>query len=82
MVRALSWERDNSLRYDSSSNVYSVTDVGVQDHDHDNRLSYSDFEKTVMDENLFLEAFGSCLPDVKVKKKSALKHVMNVLTFT
>ncbi|XP_060798747.1 calaxin [Neoarius graeffei] len=35
------------------------------DHDHDNRLSYSDFEKTVMDENLFLEAFGSCLPDVK-----------------
>ncbi|GAA6103428.1 EF-hand calcium-binding domain-containing protein 1 [Tachysurus ichikawai] len=35
------------------------------DYDHDSRLSYSDFEKAVRDENLLLEAFGSCLPDTK-----------------
>ncbi|XP_029023143.1 calaxin isoform X2 [Betta splendens] len=33
------------------------------DHDHDGRLSFSDFEKAVRDENLLLEAFGTCLPD-------------------
>lgn len=37
-----------------------------QDHDHDSRLSYADFEKAVRDENLLLEAFGTCLPDAKV----------------
>ncbi|XP_039592808.1 EF-hand calcium-binding domain-containing protein 1-like [Polypterus senegalus] len=35
------------------------------DHDHDGRLSFSDFEKAVRDEELLLEAFGSCLPDTK-----------------
>ncbi|KAF4073852.1 hypothetical protein AMELA_G00248030 [Ameiurus melas] len=35
------------------------------DYDHDSRLSYSDFENAVRDENLLLEAFGSCLPDAK-----------------
>ncbi|XP_006636221.2 calaxin isoform X1 [Lepisosteus oculatus] len=35
------------------------------DHDHDSRLSYTDFEKAVRDENLLLEAFGMCLPDTK-----------------
>uniref|UniRef100_A0A8C7GJI6 Calaxin n=1 Tax=Oncorhynchus kisutch TaxID=8019 RepID=A0A8C7GJI6_ONCKI len=35
------------------------------DHDHDSRLSYADFEKAVRDENLLLEAFGTCLPDAK-----------------
>ncbi|XP_070702673.1 calaxin [Pempheris klunzingeri] len=33
------------------------------DHDHDGRLSFSDFEKAVREENLLLEAFGTCLPD-------------------
>ncbi|XP_007259852.3 calaxin [Astyanax mexicanus] len=35
------------------------------DYDHDSRLSYSDFEKSVREENLLLEAFGTCLPDAK-----------------
>ncbi|XP_043923610.1 EF-hand calcium-binding domain-containing protein 1 [Protopterus annectens] len=35
------------------------------DHDHDGRLSYTDFDKAVRDENLLLEAFGPCLPDAK-----------------
>ncbi|KAI4890260.1 hypothetical protein NFI96_014035 [Prochilodus magdalenae] len=35
------------------------------DYDHDSRLSYADFDKAVRDENLLLEAFGTCLPDAK-----------------
>lgn len=34
--------------------------------DHDSRLSYADLEKDVRDENLLLEAFGTCLHDAKV----------------
>ncbi|KAK1880207.1 EF-hand calcium-binding domain containing protein 1 [Dissostichus eleginoides] len=33
------------------------------DYDHDGRLSFTDFEKSVREENLLLEAFGTCLPD-------------------
>ncbi|KAG7244990.1 hypothetical protein INR49_023556 [Caranx melampygus] len=36
---------------------------GLTDHDHDGRLSFADFEKSVREENLLLEAFGTCLPD-------------------
>ncbi|XP_039561413.1 EF-hand calcium-binding domain-containing protein 1 isoform X1 [Passer montanus] len=35
------------------------------DYDHDGKLSFTDFEKAVTDENLLLEAFGPCLPDIK-----------------
>ncbi|KAG8443332.1 hypothetical protein GDO86_011937 [Hymenochirus boettgeri] len=35
------------------------------DYDHDSKLSYVDFEKAVKEENLLLEAFGPCLPDIK-----------------
>uniref|UniRef100_A0A8C5LHI2 EF-hand domain-containing protein n=1 Tax=Leptobrachium leishanense TaxID=445787 RepID=A0A8C5LHI2_9ANUR len=35
------------------------------DYDHDSKLSYTDFDKAVRDENLLLEAFGPCLPDSK-----------------
>lgn len=38
----------------------------LQDYDHDGKLSFTDFEKAVRDENLLLEAFGPCLPDIKV----------------
>ncbi|NWR17736.1 EFCB1 protein, partial [Emberiza fucata] len=37
----------------------------LQDYDHDGKLSFTDFEKAVRDENLLLEAFGPCLPDIK-----------------
>ncbi|TWW65172.1 EF-hand calcium-binding domain-containing protein 1 [Takifugu flavidus] len=33
------------------------------DHDHDGRISFADFKKSVMGENLLLNAFGVCLPD-------------------
>ncbi|RVE66536.1 hypothetical protein OJAV_G00108540 [Oryzias javanicus] len=39
------------------------------DHDKDGRLSFEDFEKSVKKEELLLEAFGSCLPNFKTKKK-------------
>ncbi|KFR11953.1 EF-hand calcium-binding domain-containing protein 1, partial [Opisthocomus hoazin] len=35
------------------------------DYDHDGKISFTDFEKAVRDENLLLEAFGQCLPDIK-----------------
>ncbi|XP_040043968.1 calaxin [Gasterosteus aculeatus] len=35
------------------------------DRDHDGRLSFSDFEQSVKEENLLLEAFGTCLPNFK-----------------
>lgn len=50
--------------------LLSIKDIYLlffQDYDHDGRVSYSDFEKTVNDENLLLEAFGNCLPDTKVE---------------
>ncbi|NXA20237.1 EFCB1 protein, partial [Ibidorhyncha struthersii] len=41
------------------------TYCGTLDYDHDGKLSFTDFEKAVRDENLLLEAFGPCLPDIK-----------------
>ena len=41
----------------------------AQDPDHDGRLSFIDFETAVKEENLLLEAFGTCLPDPKVSIK-------------
>lgn len=35
------------------------------DLDHDGRLSYTDFQMTVQEEPLLLEAFGPCLPHTK-----------------
>ncbi|KAG8005173.1 Synaptotagmin-like protein 1 [Nibea albiflora] len=35
------------------------------DYDHDGRISSDDFERAVREENLLLEAFGTCLPDMK-----------------
>ena len=41
----------------------------LQDHDHDSRLSKSDFETAVKADPLLLEVFGPCLPDEKCSKK-------------
>ncbi|XP_035039305.2 EF-hand calcium-binding domain-containing protein 1-like [Hippoglossus stenolepis] len=38
------------------------------DYDHDGRLSFDDFNKAVKEENLLLEAFGTCLPDATVRR--------------
>ena len=40
--------------------------VAPQDHDHDGKLSFADYEQAVREETLLLEAFGPCLPDPKV----------------
>ncbi|XP_057236910.1 calaxin [Malurus melanocephalus] len=47
--------------------IKDLVEIAVKkmDHDHDGKLSFEDFEKSVRDENLLLEAFGPCLPDIK-----------------
>ncbi|NXY48524.1 EFCB1 protein, partial [Ceuthmochares aereus] len=47
---------------DPNEGVKDLIDI---DYDRDGRLSFTDFEKAVRDENLLLEAFGPCLPDIK-----------------
>ncbi|NXL61863.1 EFCB1 protein, partial [Chordeiles acutipennis] len=47
---------------DPEEGIKDLVDI---DYDHDGRLSFMDFEKAVRDENLLLEAFGPCLPDIK-----------------
>ncbi|KAJ3608664.1 hypothetical protein NHX12_023195 [Muraenolepis orangiensis] len=53
---------------DPDEGIKDLVEITVKkmDHDHDGRLSFADFEKAVKEENLLLEAFGSCLPDAKV----------------
>ncbi|XP_053914633.1 calaxin isoform X2 [Cuculus canorus] len=52
---------------DPNEGVKDLVDIVMKkmDYDHDGRLSFMDFEKAVRDENLLLEAFGPCLPDIK-----------------
>ncbi|XP_043849733.1 EF-hand calcium-binding domain-containing protein 1 [Dromiciops gliroides] len=38
------------------------------DHDHDGKLSFADYETSVREEALLMEAFGPCLPDFKLLK--------------
>ncbi|KAM6314862.1 calaxin [Aegotheles albertisi] len=47
--------------------IKDLVDIALKkmDYDHDGKLSFMDFEKAVRDENLLLEAFGPCLPDIK-----------------
>ncbi|NWY99396.1 EFCB1 protein, partial [Loxia curvirostra] len=47
------------------ASTYLLVPFLLQDYDHDGKLSFTDFEKAVRDENLLLEAFGPCLPDIK-----------------
>ncbi|NXQ03763.1 EFCB1 protein, partial [Vidua macroura] len=47
------------------ASTYLLVPFLLQDHDRDGKLSFMDFEKAVRDENLLLEAFGPCLPDIK-----------------
>ncbi|NXR94161.1 EFCB1 protein, partial [Hypocryptadius cinnamomeus] len=47
------------------ASTYFFVPFLLQDYDHDGKLSFTDFEKAVRDENLLLEAFGPCLPDIK-----------------
>ncbi|KAM6375776.1 calaxin isoform 3-T4 [Alca torda] len=72
---------------DPDEGIKDLVDIALKkmDYDHDGKLSFMDFEKAVRDENLLLEAFGPCLPDLKVhqllsfKKKKTNMQVFLVL---
>ncbi|KAM4538904.1 calaxin [Odontesthes bonariensis] len=50
---------------DPDEGIKDLVDITFKkmDYDHDGRLSFEDFERAVKEENLLLEAFGTCLPD-------------------
>ncbi|NWS66691.1 EFCB1 protein, partial [Crotophaga sulcirostris] len=52
---------------DPDEGVKDLIDIIMKkmDYDHDGMLSFTDFETAVKNENLLLEAFGPCLPDIK-----------------
>ncbi|XP_014795768.1 PREDICTED: EF-hand calcium-binding domain-containing protein 1 [Calidris pugnax] len=52
---------------DPDEGIKDLVDIALKkmDYDHDGKLSFMDFEKAVRDENLLVEAFGPCLPDLK-----------------
>lgn len=50
----------SALQYDVCFHIF----FPQQDHDHDGKLSLMDFVTAVKEENLLLEAFGPCLPDL------------------
>uniref|UniRef100_A0A8D3BBH2 EF-hand domain-containing protein n=1 Tax=Scophthalmus maximus TaxID=52904 RepID=A0A8D3BBH2_SCOMX len=52
---------------DPDEGIKDLVDITLKkmDYDHDGRVSFKDFKKAVIEENLLLEAFGTCLPDTK-----------------
>ncbi|XP_035174623.1 EF-hand calcium-binding domain-containing protein 1 [Oxyura jamaicensis] len=52
---------------DPDEGIKDLVDIALKkmDYDHDGKISFADFEKAVRDDNLLLEAFGPCLPDIK-----------------
>lgn len=61
---------------DSDENIKELVELILKkmDHDHDSRLSLSDFTTSVKQEPLLLEAFGKCLPSQK--KKSCFRTLI------
>ncbi|XP_065587359.1 calaxin [Cyrtonyx montezumae] len=52
---------------DPDEGIKDLVDIALKkmDCDHDGKISFADFEEAVKKENLLLEAFGQCLPDLK-----------------
>lgn len=52
---------------DPDEGIKDIVEITLKkmDRDHDGRLSLSDFEKSVTEEPLLLEAFGQCFPTEK-----------------
>jgi len=52
---------------DPDEGIKDIVEITLKkmDKDHDSRLSRQDFEQSVAEEPLLLEAFGQCLPDEK-----------------
>ncbi|XP_069371976.1 calaxin-like [Paralichthys olivaceus] len=61
---SLSMQPTDEDPYEGARELVEIT-LKKMDHDHDGRLSFDDFEKSVREENLLLEAFGNCLPDTE-----------------
>ncbi|KAM9102508.1 EF-hand calcium-binding domain-containing protein 1 isoform X2 [Sarcophilus harrisii] len=53
---------------DPDEGIKDLVDITLKkmDHDHDGKLSFADYEMSVREEALLLEAFGPCLPESKV----------------
>ncbi|XP_074134194.1 calaxin isoform X5 [Sminthopsis crassicaudata] len=53
---------------DPDEGIKDLVDITLKkmDHDHDGKLSFADYEMSVREEALLLEAFGPCLPETKV----------------
>ena len=47
--------------------------IKKMDRDKDGRISFSDFQQTVTEEPLLLEAFGNCLPSSPTGMQFAMK---------
>ncbi|MBN3298082.1 EFCB1 protein, partial [Amia calva] len=65
LKNSLNVEPKEQLTDEGIKDLVEIT-LKKMDHDHDGTLSFIDFEKTVLEEHLLLEAFGTCLPDAKV----------------
>ncbi|XP_061753066.1 calaxin-like isoform X2 [Nerophis ophidion] len=48
--------------FDGIKDLVEIT-LKRMDHDNDDRLSFDDYEKSVKEFNIVLEAFGTCLPN-------------------
>lgn len=59
----------HSSEEDQDENIKELVELILKkmDHDHDSRLSMSDFKQAVEAEILLLEAFGPCLPSPKLR---------------
>ncbi|XP_061598325.1 calaxin [Cololabis saira] len=63
-----SWLKDCLMRQsteeDHDEGIRDVIEHTLKkmDHDHDGMVSFKDFNQAVREENLLLEAFGTCLP--------------------
>ena len=44
-------------------------EIHVQDGDNDGRISKTDFESAIRNQDLLLEAFGRCLPEKDIAKR-------------
>ncbi|VDI52603.1 Hypothetical predicted protein [Mytilus galloprovincialis] len=61
---------------DPDDGVKDLVEVALKklDQDHDTRVSFEDFKTSIHDDNLLLECFGRCLPNLP-RKESFLEQI-------
>ena len=61
---------------DPDDGVKDLVEVALKklDHDHDTRVSYTDFQTAIQEDSLLLECFGPCLPSL-AKKEAFLEQI-------